>query len=246
MKSKIAVITGASSGIGEATARIFAAHGYQVFLGARRVEKVMCIAKDIGGVGAYLDVTNAESVSEFVQLIPEKISVLVNNAGGALGLEPISDADEEKWKQMYDTNVLGLMRVTKALYSNLIVGEGHVINITSIAGREVYPGGAGYTAVKHAARAITETLRLELNGTRVRVTDIAPGLVETEFSQVRFAGDADRAKKVYQGVTPLSAGDIAECILWCAERPWHVNIDTLVLKPVAQATATIVARGVGL
>ena len=136
--------------------------------------------------------------------------------------------------------------LTRSLLPRLTEGRGHIVNITSIAGREAYPNGAGYTAAKHAARVVTETLRIELNGTPVRVTDIAPGLVETEFSEVRFNGDKDRAKKVYDGITPLVADDIAECVVWAVDRPWHVNIDEIVLKPLAQASATRVARGVGL
>jgi NADP-dependent 3-hydroxy acid dehydrogenase YdfG len=147
---------------------------------------------------------------------------------------------------MYEANVLGLMRVTRALLPNLEAGRGHIVNVTSIAGREVYPGGAGYTAAKHAAVAVTKTLRLELNGKPVRVTDVAPGLVETEFSLVRFAGDAERAAGVYTGLTSLKAEDIADCIVWAATRPPHVNIDEIVVKPIAQASATVVARGAGL
>ena len=147
---------------------------------------------------------------------------------------------------MYEANVLGLMRVTKGLLPRLEAGRGHIVNITSIAGREVYPGGAGYTAAKHAAVAVTRTLRLELSGKPIRVTDVAPGMVETEFSVVRFKGDTERAATVYQGLTPLTAEDIADCVVWAVTRPAHVNIDEIVVKPVAQASATVVARGAGL
>jgi hypothetical protein len=243
---KIAVVTGASSGIGEATARDLSASGWHVILGARRKERLDKLAAEIGGTAYYLDVADAGSVTAFCAQIPAPLHLLVNNAGGALGLDKLADAKDDDWIQMYNSNVLGLMRVTRALLPNLLAGKGHIINITSIAGRETYLGGAGYCAVKHGARAVTETLRLELNGTPVRVTDIAPGMVETEFSEVRFAGDTERAKKVYDGLTPLTAKDVAECIVWAAERPWHVNIDEIVLKPVAQANAKMAARGVGL
>jgi NADP-dependent 3-hydroxy acid dehydrogenase YdfG len=243
---KIAVVTGASSGIGAETARQLAAIGYQVVLGARRVDRIETLAREIDGVACVLDVADAASVIAFCEQVPNSINVLVNNAGGAIGLEPIAEARDEDWLQMYLTNVLGLMRVTRALLPKLHAGRGHIVNVTSVAGRETYPNGGGYTAAKHAARAVTETLRTELNGTPIRVTDIAPGLVETEFSTVRFFGDTEKAKKPYEGMTPLTASDVAECIVWATQRPWHVNIDELVLKPVAQASATKVARGVGL
>lgn len=243
---KTAVVTGASSGIGEATARTLARAGYQVFIGARREERIRKIAEEIGGCGLYLDVADMQSVKTFVESIPDSLQLLVNNAGGAIGLEPIADAVDDHWQKMFEINVLGLMRMTRELLPRLQVGMGHVINVTSIAGRETYVGGAGYTAAKHAARAVSETLRLELLGTPVRVTDIAPGMVETEFSETRFFGDVHRAKDVYSGVTPLVGQDIADCILWCAERPAHVNIDELVVKPIAQARASSIARHVGL
>jgi NADP-dependent 3-hydroxy acid dehydrogenase YdfG len=243
---KTAIVTGASSGIGEATARLLARNGWNVWTGARRVERLQELQREIGGHCARLDVADTMSVEAFMAQVPDEIQLVVNNAGGALGLEPIADADEEKWMQMWQSNVLGLMRVTRALLPRLIAGRGHIINITSIAGRDAYPNGAGYTTAKHAARMVTATLRLELNGLPVRVTDIAPGLVETEFSVVRFAGDRERADNVYRGITPLVADDIAECIVWAAERPAHVNIDEMVVKPLAQASATIVARDKGL
>ncbi len=174
--------------------------------------------------------------------MPE-LALLVNNAGGALGLDPIADARDERWETMYQTNVLGTLRLTRAFLPKLLAsGDGHVINVGSIAGFETYPGGAGYTAAKHALRALTRTLRLELLGRPVQVTEIAPGLVETEFSRVRFYGDEDRAAKVYEGMTPLTAGDVAECIVWAASRPPHVNVDEIVVRPRDQATATAVAR----
>jgi NADP-dependent 3-hydroxy acid dehydrogenase YdfG len=223
-----------------------AKNGYKVYLGARRIERVKRIADEIGGEAAHLDVADQMFVEQFCSQLPDRLDLLVNNAGGALGLSPVEEADDDDWLHMYESNVLGLMRMTRELLPRLKASDGHIINVTSIAGRGVYPGGAGYTAVKYGARAVTETLRLELNGTKVRVTDVAPGLVETEFSLVRFKGDTEKAKNVYEGVTALTAEDIAECILWAATRPWHVNIDEIVVKPVAQASATMVARNVGL
>jgi len=244
--NKIAVITGASSGIGEATARRLAQENYRCFVGARRIERLEKLASEIGGVAIELDVTRIESVEKFCAQIPDECHLLVNNAGGALGLAPIGEANDEHWSTMYETNVLGLMRMTRALLPKLVAGRGHIVNITSVAAREVYPNGGGYTAVKHAARAVTQTLRLELVGTPVRITDIAPGLVETEFSIVRFDGDEDRAKRVYEDMTPLLAADIADCVSWAVSRPAHVNIDEILVKPIAQASATVVARGKGL
>ena len=241
-----AVVTGASSGIGEATARALAKVGFEVMVGARRMERLEALAAEIGGQAMRLDVADAASVETFCAAVPAELAVLVNNAGGALGLEPVAQARDIDWLTMIETNVLGLMRVTRALLPRLLAGRGHIVNVTSIAGREVYPNGAGYTAAKHAARAVTQTLRMELNGTPVRVTDVAPGLVETEFSRVRFFGDVERAKKTYEGLTPLPAADIADCVVWAVTRPAHVNVDEIVVKPVAQATASMVARGRGL
>jgi NADP-dependent 3-hydroxy acid dehydrogenase YdfG len=245
-EARLAVITGASSGIGAATARALAGAGYTVWLGARRKDRLDALAAELQGHALVLDVADPDSVEAFCAALPEQVHLLVNNAGGALGLEPIAEARDDDWLQMYQSNVLGLMRVTRGLLPRLVSGRGHIVNVTSIAGRETYPNGAGYTAAKHAAVAVTRTLREELNGTPVRVTDIAPGLVETEFSVVRFSGDTERAKKPYEGLTPLTAGDVADAILWAVSRPWHVNIDEIVLKPVAQASATKAARGVGL
>lgn len=243
---RTAVVTGASSGFGEAIARALAAEGYTVYTGARRLERLLALQEEIGGQALSLDVTDPASVSAFCSQVPTELHVLVNNAGGALGLEPVAEARDEDWERMYDTNVMGLMRMTRGLMPNLKAGKGHIVNITSIAGREVYLNGAGYAAAKHAARAITQTLRLELNGLPIRITDIAPGLADTEFSQVRFFGDAERAKGVYAGLTPLAAEDVAECVRWAVTRPWHVNIDDIVVKCVAQASASKVARDVGL
>ena len=237
-----AVITGASSGIGAATARLLAADGYGVVLGARRAHRLEAIAAEIGGRAISLDVTEAESVAEFAAAIPA-CDVLVNNAGGALGLEPVGEADDELWRTMFESNVLGTMRMTRALLPRLgESGNGHVVAVTSIAAFETYRGGAGYTAAKHAQRAMLKTLRLELLGEPVRVTEIAPGMVETEFSLVRFGGDEAAASRVYEGMEPLRAEDVAECIRWAVSRPPHVNVDEIVVRPRDQATATEVHR----
>ena len=233
-----AIVTGASSGIGEATARQLAAGGFHVVLGARRLDRLEQIAKEIDGTALPLDVTDPDAVSAFAKAIPNA-RVLINNAGGALGIESIADADEEHWRWMWETNVLGTLRVTKALLPTLIAsGDGHVVTVTSIAAVEIYDGGAGYTSAKHAEAALHRTLRGEYLGKPVRFTEILPGMVETEFSLVRFDGDADRASAVYQGLTPLTAQDIAEVIDFAVSRPAHVNIDSMVIKPRAQASAT--------
>ena len=239
---KVAVVTGASSGIGAATARSLAAAGFEVVAAARRVERCEELAAEVDGRAVRLDVTDPDSVAELAQAVPE-VSVLINNAGGALGLEPVAEADEEKWRQMYETNVMGVMRVTRALLPALErSGEGHVVVIGSVAGVEVYPGGAGYTAAKHAANAVTRTLRLELLGKPIRVSEIAPGLVETEFSVVRFGGDQSKADKVYEGTTPLTGEDVADAITYVVTRPPHVDLDYVSIKPTEQATARDVHR----
>ena len=239
---KTAVVTGASSGIGAATAARLASQGFAVIIGARRMDRLQEVARATGARAVELDVTDTASVAGFAQAVGE-CNVLVNNAGGALGLDPVEQADEEQWRWMYDANVLGTMRVTRALLPKLIdSGDGHIVNVGSIAGLEVYDGGGGYTAAKHALNAVTQTLRLELVGRPVRVTEVDPGLVETEFSLVRFGGDAERAKTPYQRMTPLTADDVADCIEWAVTRPPHVNIDQIVVKPTAQATAQRVFR----
>jgi NADP-dependent 3-hydroxy acid dehydrogenase YdfG len=237
-----AVVTGASSGIGAATARALAAAGFAVVLGARRVDRCSAIAEDIGGTALPLDVTDTESVRAFVEAVPE-CRLLVNNAGGAKGLEPVAEADEDAWRWMFETNVLGTLRVTKALLPALVAsGDGHIVTVTSVAALEPYDNGAGYTGAKHAQAMLHRTLRGELLGQPVRLTEIAPGLVETEFSVVRFGGDAERAAGVYRGLTPLSPEDVADVIAFAATRPSHVNIDQIVLMPRAQASATRVHR----
>jgi NADP-dependent 3-hydroxy acid dehydrogenase YdfG len=243
---RIAVVTGASGGIGAATARRLAKNGFHVVAGARRGERLRALAEDVGATTLTLDVTEPASVRAFAAAVAERhghADLLVNNAGLAAGLDPIADGDERDWQAMLDTNVLGLLRVTRAFLPLLRAApRAHIVNLGSIAGEEVYPGGGGYTASKHAVRAVTGTLRLELNGEPIRVTEIAPGMVETEFSTVRFHGDAERAAEVYAGVQPLTADDIADCIVWAVTRPPHVDVDLLVVRPVAQAAAHLVAR----
>ncbi|MCE5388378.1 MAG: SDR family NAD(P)-dependent oxidoreductase [Acidithiobacillus sp.] len=240
---RTAVVTGASSGIGKATVQVLLAQGYRVFFGARRLDRLQQIAQQLGGTPLPLDVTSSQSVAEFAKQIPGPIHVLINNAGGAMGKEPLVEFVEEHWLQMYQSNVLGLARVTRALWPQIAQADlATVINIGSVAGEETYPGGAGYTSCKHAVRALSETMRLEWLGKPIRVTEIDPGLVETEFSIVRFAGDQQAAKEVYQGMTPLLAEDIAEAIRWVLSLPGHVNIDRLVIKPREQARVDKVYR----
>ena len=244
--TKLAVVTGASAGIGAATARALRREGFRLILGARRIERLESLAAELGGAPEVeiqaLDVTDPASVRRFAARIT-RLHLLVNNAGGAYGLDSVERAVEERWREMYELNVMGVLRMTRALLDALRAsGDGHIVNLGSIAGFEVYPGGGGYTASKHAARALTRTLRLELLGEPIRVTEICPGLVETEFSRVRFGGDADRAEAVYRGLTPLEAADVAECIAFAVTRPSHVNVDELVVKPRDQAHSTAVAR----
>jgi NADP-dependent 3-hydroxy acid dehydrogenase YdfG len=236
------VVTGASSGIGEATVRSLAAEGFDVVAAARRLERCEEVAREVRGRALRLDVADPKSVAELAESVPE-VSVLVNNAGGALGLEPVAEADEDYWRQMYETNVMGVMRVTKALLPALErSGDGFVVVVGSVAGVEIYPGGAGYTAAKHAANAVTRTLRLELLGKPIRVSEVAPGMVDTEFSLVRFEGDEEKASRVYEGTTPLSAEDVADAITYVVTRPPHVDVDYLSIKPTHQATARDVHR----
>ena len=234
----VAVVTGASSGIGAATARELAGQGFQVVLGARRLELTEKIAAEIDGIALPLDVTDVDSVAAFAAEVPAA-RVLVNNAGGAKGLASVRDAVEEDWRWMWETNVIGTLRVTRALLPALVAsGDGHIITVTSVAAIETYDNGSGYTSAKHAQAALHRTLRGELLGEPIRLTEIAPGLVETEFSLVRFDGDADKADQVYAGLTPLTADDVAEVIGFAVSRPSHVNLDTIVLKPRDQASAT--------
>ncbi|NKY89006.1 SDR family NAD(P)-dependent oxidoreductase [Nocardia veterana] len=242
MSTRHAVVTGASSGIGEATARELAKQGYHVYVGARRVDRLRALADEIGGTAIELDVTDEDSVRRFTDAV-ERVDVLVNNAGGAKGLAPVAEADLDDWRWMWETNVLGTLRVTKALLPKLIdSGDGLIVTITSVAAFTAYDNGSGYTSAKHAQAVLHRTLRGELLGKPVRLTEIAPGAVETEFSLVRFAGDAERAAKVYEGIDPLVAADIAEIVGFVASRPPHVNLDTIVVKPRDQADAGRFAR----
>ncbi|MEP6464085.1 MAG: SDR family NAD(P)-dependent oxidoreductase [Frankiaceae bacterium] len=243
-RGRTAVVTGASSGIGAAAVRRLAAAGYAVVAGARREDRLAALAQETGCRPNRLDVTSDDSVAAFTDAVGE-CAVLVNNAGGALGLDPVGSSSVDDWQQMYDTNVLGTLRMTKALLPKLIAsGDGIIVNMGSIAGRVVYEGGGGYTAAKHGVAAVTETLRLELSGQPVRVSEIAPGMVKTEgFSVTRFGGNVEKAEKVYEGVAePLTAEDVADCIEWVVTRPPHVDIDLLVLKPRAQAAPHKVHR----
>ncbi|MGW0358327.1 SDR family NAD(P)-dependent oxidoreductase [Nocardia nova] len=242
MSTRHAVVTGASSGIGEATARELAKQGYHVYVGARRMDRLQALADEIGGTAIELDVTDESSVRLFTDAI-ERADVLVNNAGGAKGLAPVTEADLDDWRWMWETNVLGTLRVTKALLPKLIdSGDGLIVTVTSVAALQPYDNGSGYTSAKHAQAVLHRTLRGELLGKPVRLTEIAPGAVETEFSLVRFGGDTERAAKVYEGIDPLFAADIAEIIGFVASRPPHVNLDTIVVKPRDQADAGRFAR----
>ncbi|MFN8088019.1 MAG: SDR family oxidoreductase [Mycobacterium sp.] len=242
--SRVAVVTGASSGIGEATARTLAAQGFHVVVVARRADRLRRLADQIDGTAVVADVTDDAAIQELASQLT-RVDVLVNNAGGAKGLAPVADADLDDWRWMWETNVMGTLRVTKALLPKLIEsGDGLIVTVTSIAALEVYDGGAGYTAAKHAQGALHRTLRGELLGQPVRLTEIAPGAVETEFSLVRFGGDAQRAEKVYSGITPLSADDVAEVIGFVASRPAHVNLDRIMIRPRDQASASRFSRRV--
>src|SRR6202011_1648621 len=244
--ARVAVVTGASSGIGEATARGLAKAGFSVVLGARREDRLMAVARELGGRGMPLDVRDPASIEACVAAITAEygqVEILINNAGLAAGLQPLAEGSDDDWVQMMETNVLGLLRITKSLLPLLRrAPRAHIVNLGSVAGFEVYPGGVGYTASKHAVRAITKTLRLELLGEPIRVTEIEPGMVETEFSLVRFKGDQQRSDAVYQGMKPLTGGDVADCIVWAVTRPPHVNVDEMVVRPIAQATVRDVAR----
>jgi hypothetical protein len=240
------VITGASSGIGAATARALAREGFQTVLGARRLDRLEEVAAESGGVALELDVVDPESVERFAAAVEQRFGmchVLVNNAGLALGLSAVAETPDKDWIGMLEVNVLGLLRTTRAILPLLRKApSAHVVNLGSIAGFEVYRGGAGYAATKHAVRAISRTLRIELNGEPIRVTEIDPGMVETEFSVVRFGGDAGAAADVYKGLKPLSGEDVADCIAFAVNRPPHVDIDEIVVRPLAQANTFTVHR----
>lgn len=253
LRDKWVLITGASSGIGAAAARAFGAAGARLLLGARRVDRLEQVAAEARQAGALearvhgLDVSRTLSVEQFMTWAGEQIRgdqpdnrhlhVLVNNAGGAHGLDPVAEGKDADWETMFQTNVLGILRMTRAALPLMREAPGGVIlNIGSTAGREAYAGGAAYCAAKAGELQITRALRLELCGTGLRVGSVDPGLAETEFSMVRFKGDAARAKKVYEGLQPLTAEDIAEAIVWAASRPPHVCIDELLIKPTDQAS----------
>jgi 3-hydroxy acid dehydrogenase/malonic semialdehyde reductase len=252
LQNKWVVITGASSGFGAAAARLFGAAGARLLLGARRLDKLKEVAAEASRAGAPLavvhplDVSQTASVNTFVQWCNSQttqLDVLINNAGGALGLDTVAQAKDEDWEGMMQTNVLGVLRMVRASLPLLTVNPGSIIlNVGSIAGRVAYEGGAAYCAAKAGELQITRALRLELCGTGVRVGTLDPGMAETEFSVVRFKGDEERAKKVYEGVTPLSAEDVAEALLWMANRPAHVNIDEMVIKCTDQAAIHKVNR----
>lgn len=236
-ETRIAVVTGASSGIGEATARKLASQGFHVVVGARRMDRLEILAGEIGGTALPLDVTDVNSCEAFCTAIP-RLHVLVNNAGGAKGSTPVMDADEEQWRWMWETNVLGTLRLVRGLMPVLIAtGDGLVVTITSVAALEAYDNGSGYTTAKHAQAVLHRTLRGEHLGEPVRFTEIAPGMVETEFSKVRFDGDVKKAESVYRGLTPMVAQDIAEIVGFVASRPSHVNLDQIVVKPRDQHSA---------
>jgi len=247
----IAVVTGASSGIGAATARRLATEGFHVVTFARRADRLDALVKEIGVdratavTGDVTDPADVAALAAAVDALDGRVTLLVNNAGGARGADPVDTAKIEDWQWMYEVNVLGTVRVTQALLPALErSGAGTVVVLSSTAGLIVYEGGGGYTAAKHAQTAVAETLRLELCGRPVRVVEIDPGMVRTdEFALKRFDGDAARARAVYEGVpNPLTADDVADCIAWCATRPHHVNVDRLVVRPLAQAAQHKVHR----
>jgi len=246
--SKIALVTGASAGIGEATARKLAVAGYDLILAARRLERLQQLAGTLSVKShlIQLDVRDREAVNKAIAGLPERwqaIELLVNNAGLSRHLEKLHEGHTDGWDEMIDTNVKGLLYVSRAVIPGMVTrGKGHVINIGSIAGHEVYPNGNVYCASKFAVNAITKGMMMDLVDTPVRVSTVDPGMVETEFSKVRFYGDDERAKKVYQGLKPLSGDDIAETIVWIASRPEHVNIAQVVIMPKAQASAMITVR----
>jgi NADP-dependent 3-hydroxy acid dehydrogenase YdfG len=243
--SRLAVVTGASSGIGAAIARALASAGFDAALGARREDRTKALAEEIGGHARFLDVTDPDSVASFADWTETLggASVLINNAGGAKGLEPIAEMDEEHWRWMFETNVLGVGLMTKALLPQLRAsGDGHVVVVGSAAGVEAYKGGSGYNAAKFGVHAVTRSLRLELLGEDVRVTEVLPGAVRTEFGLVRFEGDEERAEAPYKGITPLTADDVAECVRWTVTLPPHVNVDRIDVRPVRQGGAAMFAR----
>ncbi|MEH2107283.1 SDR family oxidoreductase [Nostoc sp.] len=252
LQNQIILITGASSGIGTACARIFAGAGAKLILAARRLERLQQLADTLSKDFSteihllQLDVRDRNAVESAIATLPSAwsdIDILINNAGLSRGLDKLHEGSFQDWEDMIDTNVKGLLSVSRYVVPGMVSRDrGHVVNLGSIAGHQTYPGGNVYCATKAAVRAISEGLKQDLLGTRVRVTSVDPGMVETEFSEVRFHGDTERANKVYQGVTPLTADDVADVIFFCVTRSPHVNINEVVLMPVDQASATLVNR----
>ena len=247
MVRPVAVVTGASSGIGAATARRLAREGYEVVCAARRADRVAALAAEIGGRAVVCDVTSADDVAALAASLGQRCDLLVNNAGGAFGADPVAGSDLDLWRAMYEVNVLGVVAVTAALLPALVASEGQIVVMGSTAGQVAYEGGGGYVAAKFAVRGVVDTLRLELWDQPVRVCEIAPGMVRSEgFALTRFAGDQAKADAVYAGVAePLTSEDIADCVAWVATRPAHVNIDRMIVRPRAQAANHKVYRVVG-
>lgn len=244
MTRRVAVVTGSSSGIGAATARRLAAEGFEVVCAARRAERIDALAAEIDGRSVVCDVTSVDDVASLARFVGPRCDLLVNNAGGALGADPIARSDLAQWRTMYEVNVIGVVAVTKALLPALVASEGQIVVMGSTAGQVAYEGGGGYVAAKFAVHSVVDTLRLELWDQPVRVCEIAPGMVRSEgFSLTRFAGDQAKADAVYAGVAePLTAEDIADCVAWVATRPAHVNIDRMTVRPRAQAAQHKVHR----
>jgi len=252
LKNKIVFVTGASSGIGRSCARAFAAEGARLILAARRAERIEALAAELEEAHAVsvlrltFDVRNAEAVAAAVAGLPDEwkaVEVLVNNAGLSRGLSKLHEGEIRDWEEMIDTNVKGLLYVSRAVIPGMVArGRGHVINIGSIAGHEVYPSGNVYCATKFGVKALSKGMRMDLTGTGLRVSSVDPGMVETEFSLVRFRGDGERAAKVYQGLDPLTPDDVADAVVYCATRPPHVNVSEMIVMPTAQASTMIVHR----
>lgn|SRR5690625_666805 len=245
--AKLAVVTGASSGIGAATVEVLTASGWDVIAVARRAERLQALSEATGAIAFPCDITIEDDVTRLQEFVANRgvLHALINNAGGALGLDSVEEADVDKWQRMYDVNVLGTLRVTRALLGQLKAStRGDILFLTSTAAHDTYPGGGGYVAAKHAERIIANTLRQELVGEPIRIMELAPGMVHTdEFSLTRFDGDQAQADAVYEGVKePLVARDIAEIIAFMLDRPHHVNLDSIIVRPRAQATNTVVAR----
>ena len=248
VRQRVAVISGASSGIGAATAHSLHALGFRLFLGARRWDRLSRVAELLDAEAVTLDVCDVDSAGRFVAAVEEKvgaIDVLVNSAGLALGQRTIADAVDQEWVRVWETNVLGMVRLTRECLPLLRrAPHSHVVNISSVAAFDLYAGGAAYASSKHAVHALTRTLRYELNGERIRVTEIAPGITRTEFAFVRFEGDREAEQAVYEGIVPLRPEDVADCVAFAVSRPPHVDVDEIVLRPIAQAAPHLVARRV--